>query len=131
MSNPVCPYCSRESELVTGKRIYPHRKDLAGKRFYLCEPCDAYVGCHQTSRTPLGRLANAELRRLRVLAHAMFDPLWILGPMTRVEAYGRLARELGIPRKKCHIGMFDAETCHQVVIAVEQGTLLPPHATPS
>ncbi len=117
MSNPVCPYCESTSELVTGKRIYPHRLDLAKKRFYLCEDCDAYVGCHPKSTRPLGRLANAELRQWKMKAHAAFDPLWKRGPMTRSEAYAWLAEELGIPAEECHIGLFDVETCCRVVDA--------------
>lgn len=34
---------------------------------------------------PLGRLANAELQRWRNTAHAMFDPLWKSGSMSRVK----------------------------------------------
>ncbi len=58
----ICPYFHEPAELAYGTEVYPHRPDLQAKQFWLCGPCDAYVGCHKNSDTPLGRLANAELR---------------------------------------------------------------------
>ena len=117
MTNPKCPYCTGPSELVTGQVIYPHRPDLFTKWFYQCAPCGAYVGCHPTGtgKSPLGRLANAELRRAKSDAHAAFDPLWRNGNMSRHKAYKFLAREMGVPADKAHIGMFDVAQCKRVV----------------
>jgi hypothetical protein len=67
----------------------------------------------------MGRLANAELRRLKQAAHAAFDPIWKAGNMTRTEAYSWLSGVLGISPANCHIGMFDDEACLAVVAAVE------------
>ena len=112
---PDCPYCGNPSEMVTGQIIYPHRNDLYGKKFYRCKPCGAYVGCHPGTDKPLGRLANAELRRAKSAAHAIFDPLWKNGSIKRAAAYKWLAENIGIDRKECHIGMFDVELCKRVV----------------
>jgi hypothetical protein len=112
---PKCPYCGYPSERVTGKAIYRHRPDLWDKKFYLCKPCDAYVGCHPDSDMPLGRLADAELRKAKNLAHTAFDPIWKENLMSRSNAYGWLSKQLNIPKHKCHIGMFDIETCKNVV----------------
>lgn len=110
-----CPYCAREAELVGGLKIYPHRPDLSEKQFYLCEPCNAYVGCHPNTTRPLGRLADAKLRRAKMAAHAAFDPIWKSGKLHRASAYKWLATQLCIPRKECHIGMFDVGLCTLVV----------------
>ena len=113
-----CPYCGASAELVGGLALYPHRADLAHKLFYRCWPCDAHCGCHLNSAKPLGRLANAELRRAKQMAHAVFDPLWRgRAGFARSLAYAGLARELGIPGEACHIGMFDVEQCRRVVEA--------------
>jgi hypothetical protein len=56
------------------------------------------------------------LRRAKKKAHEEFDPLWQEGWMTRNEAYRRLAKVMGIPLKKCHIGMFNIEKCRSVVL---------------
>lgn len=119
---PICPYCGEFSAKVDGQHVYPHRPDLFRKVFYVCDPCDARVGCHPGTEKPLGRLANAELRRAKSNAHAQFDPLWRQGVFkSRGAAYKWLARELGIDGGDCHIGMFDVETCELVAcIAVQR-----------
>lgn len=123
MEQPICPYCENKAEGVDGSEIYPHRKDLYSKWFYRCTPCDAYVGCHPNTKTPLGRLANAELRKFKSLAHRAFDPLWKKGGMKRSEAYKALATEMSIPKKECHIGMFDVEQCKRVIAICLSGNL--------
>lgn len=118
----ICDYCQRPAPLVTGCAIYPHRPDLFARRFYQCVPCDAYVGTHRDSKDamPLGRLANSTLRAAKKRAHAAFDPLWQSARMKRKDAYGALARELGIAFRDCHIGMFNESQCAAVVEAVER-----------
>lgn len=112
---PDCPYCGEASKLVGGDVIYPHRPDLYDKKFYQCSPCGAYVGCHKGTEKPLGRLANAELRRAKMAAHGAFDPIWRNGGMKRSNAYAWLAQQLGLSEEECHIGMFDVDRCKQVV----------------
>lgn len=120
---PDCPYCGKTSEKVGGDVIYPHRSDLRHKTFYRCQPCGAWVGCHDGTEKPLGRLANAELRTAKSDAHAAFDPLWKakmrLHGCKKHEARGKgyawLADQLGIERDACHIGMFDVELCQRTV----------------
>lgn len=110
---PICPYCKKESVLTDSIVIY-------GKSYgwiYLCKPCNAYVGCHRggSGKQPLGRLANAELRAWKNKAHNSFDPIWKSGMMNRSRAYSWLADKMGLPKKKCHIGMFGIEQCQKVV----------------
>lgn len=117
-----CPYCDKPAILVTGKEIYPHREDLYDKKFWSCEPCDAYVGCHKNSRkhAPLGRLASKNLRQLKSIAHSHFDPIWRGREMSRSNAYQYLADRLGIDKRDCHIGMFDENTCRKVIQIMKQ-----------
>lgn len=88
---------------------------------YLCRPCDAYVGVHKGSDTPLGRLANAELRYWKKRAHAAFNPLWQYGRFKhrRNAAYAWLSEELQLSREQTHIGMFDVDLCKKVIEAVK------------
>lgn len=116
-----CPYCGKRARHVSGLAVYPHRPDLNHKRFYLCRPCDAHVGCHGTGSKPLGTMANAELREFRQAAHRAFDPLWKgKGSMSRNEAYAWLAGKLGLPREKTHIGMFDKQQCCDTMAACDE-----------
>jgi len=110
----ICHYCNGKAELVTGDIIYPHRTDLHSKKFWLCKPCDAYVGTYGDNR-PFGILANKELRQKKRAAHKTFDPLWKSGHMTRSEAYEWLSKKLGVEKEHCHIGMFNTEMCNKVI----------------
>lgn len=114
-STVKCPYCQKPAKQVQGDHVYPHRPDLHGKWFYVCDPCEARVGCHPGTRKPLGRLANAELRKAKSVAHRAFDPIWKTKKMDRRAAYQSLADKLGIPANECHIGEFDVAQCRKVV----------------
>ncbi|MPQ56379.1 zinc-finger-containing protein [Duganella sp. FT27W] len=130
---PDCPYCNQRSKLVDSKVIYGTSYGL----IYLCRPCDAYVGVHKGTETPLGRLANAELREWKKRAHAAFDPVWERNIVQAVQrnggrfpkgiksnmrgqAYKQLAHAMNIDRELCHIGMFDVEQCMAVVRIARQ-----------
>lgn len=114
-----CDYCDNPAQLVDSKIVY---KQSHGKLWY-CEPCGAWVGCHRGTDVPLGRLANAMLRRWRIEAHATFDPLWkeLVTELKFTKAHARnlsyawLAKKMGIPRHECHMGMFDVDQCREVI----------------
>lgn len=126
---PVCPYCEQPAMLVTGKVVYSHRPDLADLMFWLCAPCDAYVGCHKKGSyvwennvkivsdgtLPLGRLADKELRKWKSATHTVFDAMWKQRGWRRVEGYRWLARQLKLNMSQCHIGLFDIETCKKAI----------------
>ena len=92
-----CDYCGHKAELVDDTVIYGHSY---GHKAYLCRYCGAYVGCHGRSDKPMGRLADAGLRRKKMEAHAAFDPLWKRGPFRgrRKDAYAWLAGKMAICR---------------------------------
>ena len=109
-----CPN-GHEAALVTGREIYPHRPDLYAKPFWACLPCGAWVGCHPGTTKRVGRLANAETRRLKMAAHAAFDPLWKSGRMSRTQAYAWLREQLGLAERDCHIGWVDDDNLRRVI----------------
>ena len=69
----LCNYCGKPAQLHGGKDVYPHRKDLVERKFWVCWSCDAWVGCHLggNGEEPLGELANEELRAARISAHSV------------------------------------------------------------
>lgn len=104
---------------------------------YACIPCDARVGVHRLTLKPLGRLADANLRALKIEAHEAFDPLWRdlanaypelpvdcipyhIHRIARTRAYEWLAREMGITPERCHIGAFDEAQCRRAVAIIER-----------
>ena len=129
----LCPFCLNRAELVGGKQVYPHRPDLYALKFWLCESCDAYIGCHKEGArfkvgnthytsdgtAALGTLADEKTRKVRKLVHAKFDPLWKSKTMDRNSAYAALADRMGLTRDECHIGMFSARQCEEALLAIE------------
>lgn len=115
-----CNYCGSQAGLFTGKDVYPHREDLHQRKFWVCWPCDAWVGCRPQGdgSEPLGMLADETLRNARIAAHEAFDPLWKEGAMSREEAYAWLAGAMGLSELKCYIGRMDAGECRRVVDVV-------------
>jgi hypothetical protein len=122
--------------MVTGEEVYPHRADLYEREYLYCEPCQAWVGCHPDG-TPMGMLADAELRKERMEAHRLFNTLWQTKLRARASEYAEgtkgwrskeirikkecmragymwLAAQMGIPPRECHIAMFDVEQCKKV-----------------
>ena len=110
----VCPYCKIPSVLIESKEVYG--KDYG--KLYICNKCQAYVGCHKGTENALGRLANKELRRLKMEAHKYFDQLWKgkkNRKKARTEAYRWLSRNLVIQPEFTHIGMFSENTLIKVI----------------
>lgn len=110
---PICPYCGVKAILRSGKFGY----------FWVCPEwpdCDAKVGCHPGTTTPLGTMANAELCEWRKKAHAAFDPLWKKKGRERSAAYKWLAEALGVKVADCHIAMFDVDLCRRTVEVVDE-----------
>lgn len=117
----TCPYCRQQAELVLGCTIYPHRPGLRDRKFWLCRPCDAYVGTHINSKrhAPLGTMANEELRFARRELHKVFDPIWRDNrKKSRSAAYRWLAKRLHKPENECHIGSFSLEDCEKAMAVI-------------
>lgn len=115
--NVICDYCGKPAQYVDSAVVY-------GKSYgmiYHCPKCKAWVGVHKGTDTPLGRLANAELRQWKRDAHAAFDPMWRNKEhRTRRWAYEWLAEQMGLPLEQTHIGMFDVDQCKEVVRICEE-----------
>lgn len=125
----ICDYCGDVAQFVDGGKIYPHRPDLNHLKFFLCSPCNAYVGVHIGTTKPFGRLANAELRSFKQKAHLEFDKLWKSGRFTRKESYSMLSGAMNKSIDLTHIGMFNVSECKQVVELCKSGKIYDFHQT--
>lgn len=113
MQEVYCDYCGRQAEYVDSKAIY-------GKSYgmiYICRRCNAYVGVHDGTDIPLGRLADSQLRYWKKAAHSAFDPIWKYGRYRgrRDAAYRWLSRQMNLSPEETHIGMFTVEQCKEAV----------------
>lgn len=86
------------ARLTDGREIYPHRPDLQDVPFWRCDMCGNFVGCHHKTRKrtePLGCIPTAEVREARKRLHALIDPIWKSGKMSRTGLYAALSHKLG------------------------------------
>lgn len=114
-----CTYCEGQAELISSTRVYGGR-DYG--MLWACLKCQAWVGVHKGSTKPLGILANAELRTLKMRVHQVFDRLWKSGTVSRTKAYKWLAEQMQIPPNKCHIGMFNDVMCKRALEVIAAAT---------
>lgn len=104
--------------------MYAGRQDLADKIFWLCKPCDAWVGCKPGTDIPHGVLADEETRFERRWLHDVLDPLWKEGHMSRSEVYAWIACKLGIRDEICHAGHMSAELCREAIFVCTERLIL-------
>lgn len=115
INGQVCPYCNSDVRIASELEVYG--REYRGRKIHVCvkfPSCDSYVGSHDDG-TPLGRLANKELREWKELTHSHFDPIWKEEYVSREELYIQLSNHLGRERKETHIGMFDVKDCRSTI----------------
>jgi len=108
----TCHYCNSKVEFTTNDEIYGRLYGV-WPYVYKCTYCDAYVGVHQNTEVPLGTLADKPTREARKQVKPLFNELWQDGSMKRTEAYGWLAKRMGISASQCHFGMFNVDDCNK------------------
>lgn len=127
---PQCPYCGRPLEKTRGGRLFPGNTQLSQRIYFVCFPCEAWVGCHPGTDHPMGTAAKEKLRALRSRTHKIFDLLWCHGSRRnrgdqRREAYRWLATQFG--RAEIHIGEMDEDQCKKAITLAKkrlrEGTL--------
>jgi ssDNA-binding Zn-finger/Zn-ribbon topoisomerase 1 len=92
-------------------------------KFYGCTrwpDCKGTHGAHQKTGKPLGIPANADTKKMRILAHEAFDTLWKEGDMKRKDAYKWMQETLSLSSEDAHISKFDIETCELLISAIEK-----------
>ena len=119
-----CCGCGQKvrARLTNGEEVYPHRKDLSGLPFWVCDSCGNYVGCHHKTKNrtaPLGCIPTPEIRQARTQVHQVLDPLWRSGEFTRGEVYKAIGDKIGQPFHTANIkSVKEADDiksyCHQL-----------------
>lgn len=98
--NIYCCHCQKDvtARLTDGREIYPHRLDLYSLPFWKCDTCGNFVGCHHKTKDrtrPLGVIPTKQLKDARMKIHALIDPLWQSGAISRKKLYEELTEALG------------------------------------
>lgn len=115
-----CPYCNSEVKFSQDSTFIYGRNYGAVYHCINYPSCDAYVGTHRNSKRSLGRLADAELRKYKGIAHMYFDELWKMKKArgfknARDLGYEWLSEQMKKSKKDTHIGMFNIDECKKVI----------------
>jgi hypothetical protein len=105
-----CPYCENPANYGPNEEFYGKRYGKSWMCYY-CKPCRAYVGTHNNTTRPLGTMANDELRKARMAAHANIDPYWKENGWKRGDVYAALNKHFG---HEIHVGESDLETAREI-----------------
>lgn len=121
-----CCACATDVQavLVTGADVYPNRPDLADLPFWRCNTCKNFVGCHHKTKNrtnPLGVIADSQIKAARRHIHAVLDPLWKGGKISRKTIYKLLSEKLGYQYHTAEIKTLDeARLVYRYVKAMDR-----------
>ena len=102
-----CVECGKDVSTIvqSGEVIYPHRPDLADTVYLQCPHCKNFVGADKLGSNDSLRswqrrhegkvIPNAEVKEWRRKIHALVDPCWESGLISRKEVYQRLSKAVG------------------------------------
>ena len=113
----ICPECGAPLKLKKSKYGVDYactRRDTDG--------CKGSHGAHPDG-TPLGVPADQRTKRLRMVAHNAFDPLWKgerASFASRGEAYLWMQITMGMNKHEAHISRFGRDDCKKLVEAIWQ-----------
>jgi hypothetical protein len=126
MSQLTCQYCNRPAVYRSSSSHHYNGRDYGP--IWECARCSAWVGCHPDG-SPLGSVANAALRAVRIQVKQVFNSLWTdvesaydgiplrrrdvghVRQVMRTRAYEWLAHQMKLPPAQCHVAMFDETQC--------------------
>lgn len=120
-----CPYCGAQAILRPANWVHGNSKQSKGKHLYVCRnwpKCDSYVAVHEKDLTPMGTLANSELRHKRILAHKALEKYQKITRMDRWATYLWLEGKLGLDQRSTHIALFSEEICDEVILLCQAAT---------
>lgn len=127
----TCQYCGAAATYFESSAPFYQGRDYGP--LWACVTCDAQVGCHPDG-SPLGTLANKQLRSVRRQVKALFNPLWEeidaaypgipvsrghVRQVMRTRAYEWLSAQMKLPPDECHIAMFDEARCRWAMQIIE------------
>lgn len=112
-----CDKCGANDVWFCQNRVIYGRNFGAWPYVVFCRACSAAVGCRRGTENPLGTMTDSRTRQLRAEAHAIFDPIWKDGWITRTDAYLRLAGLMGIKSEDCHFSHMNSRELKKAMTA--------------
>lgn len=99
MTDKKCDHCGRAAQLT----------EKPDHLAWSCTACGSSVRCAPGTTEALGKMAPAEVRKIRRELHLLIDPLWQNGLMNRDHVYTILRSILNLDVDNGHISMLSPE----------------------
>lgn len=116
--------------IYTSNAVVYHGKTYGSGMCYLCTCCGAYVGTHKPRpQEALGLLANANMRKGKIMCHDIFDSFWRKKKKAhkkRYDMYEWLAVQMQVPVENCHFGWFSLEElrmAYRILLTIKGKTM--------
>ena len=114
----ICNLCGGDVIFTSNSIIYG--KEFGSGYCYCCIKCGAYVGTHEPyPDRAYGILANTEMREKKRVCHSMFDKMWTTKGERNL-LYRRLAKQMEIPKHKCHFGYMDIPQLDEAILILKE-----------
>ncbi|PZO72276.1 MAG: hypothetical protein DI640_12945 [Sphingomonas taxi] len=133
---PTCLHCNEPATRavfrdVAGAITEETRADLLDRHVWACQPCSAYVLCHQhegqDTWCALGRPADRETRNARLVLHRRIDPFFAAAETSRVRyarrntVYQLMGSVMGLRNPaEVHIGDMSVDDMRRVHKALDE-----------
>ena len=111
-----CPYCGGTVVYRSADGIY--KNNHKNTMLYVCSnypECDSYVRVHEGTNKPVGTLANAKLRALRIETHQYLEKVQRKKNISKKETYRWLAGVIMAPLSETHIGYLGEYYCNEII----------------
>ncbi len=121
-----CCACNKhvDARLTDGAECYPHRPDLADVPRWKCDTCLNHVGTHHKTKDrtkPLGVIPSKEITKARMHIHALIDPVWKKGKISRKSLYAKISEALGHEYHTGEIKTIDeAKTVYRIALSISR-----------
>lgn len=94
-----CLACEKvvQGRLTTGKEVYPDKPDLKRRRFYICDSCKGFIGCHDWKKcknVPIGSIPTPEIAEKRREVFEALKPIIDAKVISKKRLYNELGKAL-------------------------------------
>lgn len=127
--NIYCCGCEKEvkARLTIGKEIYSHRPDLYKLPFWKCDTCGNFVGCHHKTKKPtqpLGVIPTPEIKNARKHIHALLDPIWESGVISRRKLYKLISEKIGFSYHTANVrSIEEGREAYKIILELKKSLL--------
>ncbi len=114
-----CPVCGSRAVIKTAREVIGEKAVDPDRFIFVCsrydQGCNTYVYAAKGSKTPLGEMADPQVRNLRIRAHKAIDAVVNSGVMSKRNVYDYLADHMGCPIGRFHLAECGRYGCEETI----------------